>query len=153
MMVSLPGATNCQLFWVAVDGHDEPVVWLDVPPVVPQPASVSNASEAAITTPPTRRTAILEKEGAESVCRESMSDVPPTVDVGDRKNDDAAQRKTHRAHPGASLSARPVVALVYHVKASGNRPRAQPCAQSSAQRKQPRHPIYTRLRRTRLASL
>jgi hypothetical protein len=101
MMVSLPGVTSCQLVWVAVDGQFEPVVALLVPPV-PQPASVSNASDAAMTMPPTLRNAILECEGAECVCRESMSDLPPTVDAGDEwKNGDAAQRATLARKLGA----------------------------------------------------
>src|SRR5512142_586965 len=97
MIVSLPGVTSFQLSWVAVEGQLLPVVWLDVPPVVPQPASVSSANEAAITTPPTWRTASLVREGAECVCRESMSDVPPTGDVGDKERRRGAARNSPRA--------------------------------------------------------
>src|SRR5487761_1975216 len=79
MIVSLPGVTSCQLVCVEADGQLEPAV-LDPPPVVvPQPASVSSASDAAMKAPTPVRSMRVECEGVECVGRESMSRYPLQV--------------------------------------------------------------------------
>ena len=126
MIVSLPGVTSCQLFWVEVDGQFELAVLLLPPLVEPQPASVSSASDAAMTMPPTLRNGLLERIGADGVCRESMCDIPPTVVAGDevRRRGAARDAGAHIRAPAAQRVG-PVVALVYHVEANDSHPRPQ----------------------------